>query len=86
MTEFERRAALLTRVHALERQAATLTEASKDAAVRTEARTLMETLRRTHAFLDAALSGPGLDETEHVVDSASLLLAALDRDTPARPK
>ena len=86
MTEFERQAALLTRVHALERQAATLTEASKDAATRTEARTLMEMLRRTRAFLEAASSGPGLDESEHVVDSASLLLASLGRDTPARPK
>jgi hypothetical protein len=84
MTEFERRVALLARVHALERQAAALTEAARDGAMRTEARSLMETLRRTRAFLEAAPSGPGLEESEHVVDSASLLLASLGPDTPAR--
>ena len=86
MSEFERRTALLARVHALERQAATLTQASKDAAMRTEARTLMESLRRTRAFLEAAPSGTALEESEHVVDSLSLLLASLGHDTPARAR
>ena len=85
MSDFERRAALLTRVNALEGQAATLAETSKDAAIRTEARALMEMLRRTRAFLESAPLGPGVEESEHVVDSASLLLASLGLPRRAPP-
>jgi ABC-type transporter Mla subunit MlaD len=79
MTDFDRRAALLARVDTLERHAATLAEAFKDAATSTEARSLRDTLRRTRAFLEDAAPGPGLDDVQHVIDSASLLLASLGR-------
>ena len=86
MSEFERRAVLLRRVNALEGQAATLAETSKDTAIRTEARALMETLRRMRAFLESAPLGPGLEDSEHVVDSATLLLASLGLPRRAPPE
>jgi hypothetical protein len=71
------RTTLLARLTALERQAASQAELLADVAQQTEVRSLLSMLARIRSFLETATPGPGLDEAEHALDSATLLLASL---------
>lgn len=79
MTELERRAAVFSRVDELQHHAAALEDAFADDTVRCEARQIRERLQRARTELEAVMSLERLDDVEHLVDSASVLLASLGR-------
>jgi hypothetical protein len=79
MTFFEKRVALKARLDTLERQAGALDATFKSEELKTLAGELMSAIQHAKARLEDAPTTSVLEEVEHGVDAASLMLASLGR-------
>ena len=79
MTFFEKRVALLARLDTLERHARTLDATFTSADLKAQTADLLAMLEGTKASLESAPTTSALEEAEHAVDAASLLLASIGR-------
>ena len=79
MTSFEKRVALMARIDTLERHAGTLEAMLTGDELKTQTGELLATLQHARAALEDAPTTSVLEEVEHSIDAASLILASLGR-------
>ena len=79
MTFFEKRVALLARLDTLERHALTLDATFTSEDLKTQSGELLSMLGRTRVSLEGAPTTSALEEAEHAIDAASLLIASIGR-------
>jgi hypothetical protein len=79
MTFFEKRVALMARLDTLERHASALEATFKGGELKGQAGGLVSTLKDVKESLEGAPTTTALEEAEHALDAASLLLASIGR-------
>jgi hypothetical protein len=79
MTVFEKRVALMARIDTLERHATALEATFRGDELKTQAGDLLAKLHLAKASLNGDPPASVLEDVEHAVDAASLLLASIGR-------